>query len=201
MASNAFRSGTNGFSLSELLIAMLIIGQIATFTIPKVLVSQQNSRYKAIAKEAMASVASAYQMYRLKNGSVPTSFTPVHLLPYLNYVKVDNVSQIDDSPGWGAYECSWGLCAVLHNGAYLYLNTGWVTFGQATPNNYVYFQLDPDGKYSGSTTGPGKSLYILLFYNGRIISGIERQAAYTVYEGGSPQNYGPQSAPDWFSWN
>jgi prepilin-type N-terminal cleavage/methylation domain-containing protein len=49
-----------GFTLAELLIALAILGEIATFTIPKILSSQQNGTNKAKAKEAFSMVSSAY---------------------------------------------------------------------------------------------------------------------------------------------
>ncbi|MBL8031855.1 MAG: prepilin-type N-terminal cleavage/methylation domain-containing protein [Candidatus Doudnabacteria bacterium] len=45
-----------GFTLAELLIALVILGVIATFTIPKVLYANQNTKYNAIAKEAMGTI-------------------------------------------------------------------------------------------------------------------------------------------------
>lgn len=50
-----------GFTLAELLIALSILGVIATFTIPKVLQSQQNGKYNTMAKEAIATISQAYQ--------------------------------------------------------------------------------------------------------------------------------------------
>lgn len=47
----------NGFSLAELLLALLILGQIATFTIPKVLTAQQNAQREAVFKETYATLA------------------------------------------------------------------------------------------------------------------------------------------------
>jgi prepilin-type N-terminal cleavage/methylation domain-containing protein len=40
-----------GFTLAELLIALALLGIIASFTIPKVLESSTNAKYKAMAKE------------------------------------------------------------------------------------------------------------------------------------------------------
>ena len=53
------------FTLAELLIALAILGVIATFTIPKILDSGSNSQWNAIGKEAAAMVSGAYQSYKL----------------------------------------------------------------------------------------------------------------------------------------
>lgn len=45
------------FTLAELLIALAILGVIATFTIPKVLTANQNGTFKAIGKETAAMLA------------------------------------------------------------------------------------------------------------------------------------------------
>lgn len=59
----------SGFTLAELLIALTILGLIATFTIPKILVSQQKQTYNVAEKEAIASVSSACQLYSLGTGA------------------------------------------------------------------------------------------------------------------------------------
>ena len=47
---------TRGFSLAELLLALLILGSIATFTIPKVITASNNSKKHAIIKESIATL-------------------------------------------------------------------------------------------------------------------------------------------------
>ena len=54
-----------GFTLAELLIALAILGVIATFTIPKILDSGTDSKRNAIAKEIAATVSGAYQNYKI----------------------------------------------------------------------------------------------------------------------------------------
>ena len=48
-----------GFTLAELLIALGILGVIATFTIPKVLQTNQNAQWQATGKEAIAMISGA----------------------------------------------------------------------------------------------------------------------------------------------
>lgn len=88
-----------GFTLAELLISLAILAEIATFTIPKVLTSQQNGKYNAAAKEAASMVSAASQQLQY-TGTVSASTTGSELTPYLNYVKYDTSgTQVDDRAG------------------------------------------------------------------------------------------------------
>jgi prepilin-type N-terminal cleavage/methylation domain-containing protein len=51
-----------GFTLAELLIALTILGEIAAFTIPKIISSQQNGQKRAVTKEMIAMFSAAYQL-------------------------------------------------------------------------------------------------------------------------------------------
>jgi prepilin-type N-terminal cleavage/methylation domain-containing protein len=109
-----------GFTLAELLIALAILGVIATFTIPKVLQAQQDNKFKAIAKEAAASISGAYEAYRQNN--TPSGATRFRdLTPYLNYAAVDTsgANMVDDLQTSGTVVCNNAgtNCLRLHNGA------------------------------------------------------------------------------------
>lgn len=90
-----------GFTLAELLIALGILGVIATFTIPKVLSAQQETQKKAIAKEVASMITGAYQLY-VKDNGYSTSISGASLVPYLNYVRIDTSNAwFDTSPSNG----------------------------------------------------------------------------------------------------
>ena len=58
------RRSSLGFTLAELLISLAILGVIATFTIPKILTSQQNSQKAAVTKEVIAMISGAFTAYQ-----------------------------------------------------------------------------------------------------------------------------------------
>lgn len=57
------RRDYKGFTLAELLIALAILGVIATFTIPKILQAQQNQKKQAILKETISIVSNLGYTY------------------------------------------------------------------------------------------------------------------------------------------
>jgi prepilin-type N-terminal cleavage/methylation domain-containing protein len=186
-----------GFTLAELLIALAILGEIATFTIPKILSAQQDGRNRTIAKEVAGMISEAYGQHKL--ASTPTSsFKPIDLLPYFNYVKYDTTITIDEVHTQGSAACSTTYpCIKLHNGAVLMFESG--SFSGTATTNAIAFKVDPDGKVTdGTTNGPGKSLNFWLYYNGRL-STHGAIASGTVASTGT---YNPNSAydPPWFSW-
>lgn len=199
MVRKAVKTGFKGFTLSELLVALAILGVIATFTIPKVLQSQQDNSKKAIAKEAAAMVSEAFVLYKQEN-TLTSSFEPRMLKKYLNYVKEETAGQlVDGAVTENSYACSaTRVCLKLHNGGTLLLEGG-ETFAATTNNRFVWVLIDPDGSYSGSSTGPGKGLWFGLFYNGRLSTWQQFPADATNSNG----LWGPCAGcdPTWFSWN
>lgn len=187
-----------GFTLAELLIAMAILGVVATFTIPKVLQSQQDGKYKAIAKEAAGFVYGAYQSATTQgfNQNLQTR----QLTPYLNYVKFDTSSVIDNHYGGGTKNCdSSQPCILLHNGARVQLTQNY--FNGTASTNAIWFRVDPDGKetVTVSTTGPGKSVNFMIYANGRITTGGGCLTGTTYDAGVVPCGVGED--PPWFSWD
>ena len=197
------RHSQSAFTLAELLIALAILGVIATFTIPKILDSGSDSKFNAIGKETAAMVSGAYQSYKLNNAaSGSTSFQD--LTPYMNYVKVDTTTTIDDTYNGTTQNCfaASRSCILLHNGALLYHRTG-VTdqFGDTSSTSSILFEIDPDGRVTstGAAGTAGKSVQIAMYFNGRVttIGNIEPN---TYYGGGGAINPLPANDPPWFNW-
>lgn len=189
-----------GFTLAELLIALTILGVIAVFTIPKILSAQQNQKDNAQAKEAIATVSAAYQQYKIAN-QVDANFSISSLTPYLNYVAVDTSSSLDEWYTQGNHNCNFasGVCLKLHNGA---LFQYWPAdhFSGTNTTNAVPFIIDPDGGVTdGTTNGPGKSLLVFLYYDGKIRD-VGNLEASTTYSAGV-WNRDSGLVPPWFSWN
>jgi prepilin-type N-terminal cleavage/methylation domain-containing protein len=166
-----------GFTLAELLITWAILGIIATFTIPKILISQQNQSYTAMYKEAQGIVSAAYVAYATQYGySTNTTFGAI--TPYLNYISATTSGNIDDVQGAGAWGCGGTrMCFALHNGSVLNIE---ITTAFGSTNGVLRIFFDPDGIYSGTTNGPGKSQDFYLYYNGRVDSAPHGNADWYV---------------------
>ncbi|MCE3234001.1 MAG: hypothetical protein K0Q50_181 [Vampirovibrio sp.] len=184
------------FTLAELLITLAILGMIATFTIPKIISTTQNGQSNAKAKEALSTVSAAYQMW-LNSGQVSSSTRLSDFTQYLNYTKIMTSGTIDDTNDFGSLTCSAGQpCYKLHNGGVLMDRC---SFGGTSTTHVLFIMFDPDGEYSNSNTGPGKSLAIHVFYNGRVTD--RGSVPFTVQS--SCDTYTPAPAsetPSWFSW-
>ena len=184
-----------GFTLAELLISLAILGVIATFTIPKIITSQQLTQKSSIMKETAAMIAAAYQQAQI-NGLVSSSTRLQDLTPYFNYVSVDTSSTIDDHVGYGSLSCTGGVpCYRLHNGALLMDRD---SFSGTASTNAMVMHLDMEGTYSGNTTGEEKSVQLILFYNGRIASRGQVQTGFTSSLGAWAVD--SNADPTWVSW-
>lgn len=174
------RTNAHAFTLTELLIALAILGMIATFTIPKILNAQADSRNKAVAKEIIGMVSNAVYLAQT-NGALSITSTFADLTPYMNYVAVDTTSTVDSVPGGvGATPCATYKCLRLHNGALL-LYDPTQTF--STTMGALPAIIDPDGQ----VTSKNDSLGIVVDYSSRI-------ADYEVVLGDSSHT------PAWFTW-
>ena len=197
---NLSKSSSNsltGFTLAELLIALAILGVIATFTIPKILNNADTSGWNAKSKEVANMIISSRDKL-LIDGQFSVDTAGGDMTPYMKHIKVDTTSSIDGVQTAGSVACNaTRYCLELHNGGKLMV---WhnLKFNGSHSSNAIQFFFDPDGKYSGTTTGPGKSVAFVLYYDG-LLRTFGTQEPNTCIDSCS----GPTPAydPPWFSWN
>jgi prepilin-type N-terminal cleavage/methylation domain-containing protein len=116
------KAGIRGFTLAELLIALAILGEIATFTIPKILSAQQSGQRKTIFRETFATISALnYQGVITGNVTSGTTFW-AYMKSNLNAIKYCENAQTEgcwsgssDEP----FNTPTAAGAVLHNGALL----------------------------------------------------------------------------------
>jgi prepilin-type N-terminal cleavage/methylation domain-containing protein len=186
------------FTLAELLIALAVLGVIATFTIPKVLGSQTDAKNRAICKEAAAMVTQAYQTWKIDHVPSATQSTVDDLMPLTNNLGIDTSTTIDSAYSGNPYACSApnAQCYQLHSGAMIIFNKG-IRFGGTNANNGILFIVDPDGIASNN-----KSVGFALRFNGKLDTyGTMGTINYAddTWPGGSSGTAGIPD-PTWFTW-
>lgn len=78
---------TFGFTLAELLIALAILGEIATFTIPKILSAQQNGQKKTVMRETVATMMAILHQGRI-TGNVQSALDSTYIINNINAIKI-----------------------------------------------------------------------------------------------------------------
>lgn len=127
LPSPKFQKRLQGFTLAELLIALLILGEIATFTIPKILSSQQNGTKKMIFRETLATLEQIVYLKIYIGGDTTSSSTDI-LLDNLNAVKVCKTNAMTQ----GCYQYGGAFPgALLPNGAAIGNVDGWTSWSIA----------------------------------------------------------------------
>ena len=161
-----------GFTLSELLVSLAVLGLIAAFAVPKVLTTVGNSTLLANTKEAMSTISGAYESLKAdSNGVIPTSFglnMTTGIPSKMSYNQSGTYTKQNDGLAdtftVAAFPATAGAYAVrFANGAILAFNTGDTFMGTTgTQIGRVVFSVDSDG------TGPNKPVPVVLGYDGRI---------------------------------
>lgn len=191
----------SGFTLAELLIALAILGVIAMFTIPKLLMAQQNQQHIAQAKEAAAMFSGAFQQAKLA-GLVTANTRPSDLTPYMNYVSlVTDGTATDAPPGGASHTCDAShACLKMATGGVLWLQD-W-PFGGTGPLYTIEASYDPDAinNTTDPADGPLKAVQFTLYYDGFITTrGKTKPNSCNVWDCTGLE---PNSSldPSWFSW-
>jgi prepilin-type N-terminal cleavage/methylation domain-containing protein len=172
------KSVAKGFTLAELLIALAILGVIATFTIPKILNATGSGQAKAVAKEVASMVSGAAASMQMTT-AISSATTARAFTPFMNYVSTSAAlaatfqgNNESTTAATNLVTCAAPIeCLVLHNGAIVQYQTN-QSFGGSNSTNYISFNLDPDGV---GTTNAGSTF--LLYYNGRLTTAANKGGA------------------------
>lgn len=153
-----------GFTLAELLISLAILGMIATFTIPKILSSQQDQRKKAVFRETIAALSDFLNSGNLRgdfpNGQAWEDPTRALLLQRLNYVSYVNLGYSSAALGgcWNTAPGIRGFYMVMHNGACVApMSPRW-----GANNQHAFpFGIDWNGNDGANTLGDDRIIVCL----------------------------------------
>lgn len=150
-----------GFTLAELLIALAIIGAIATFTIPKILQANKYNQKKLVLRETIATIDHIfYEIGQATRVDASTNLN-VYLQTRLNAVRYCPNNSIGEGCWTAAMADPGGLNsddaigAILHNGAYI-AGLGSNTNDPTPLDNtrpYVSFLIDYNGPAGPNVEG------------------------------------------------
>lgn len=199
----------SGFTLIELLITLVIMGVIATFSIPKVLCFVQGSDHKSRVQLAAAMISAAFTRYQ-ENNNLTGSFKPSDLTPYMSYISLITNGSLTVDGNQNSSQtwiCSASTpCAKLANGSVVVFYDA-ESFGSIAPGRAIIFVVDPDGRITdGTTNGPGRGPALFLYpTNGRLVdyAGIDDPTCAWQIAGAfnTCRNPTPTAVPSWFGWN
>ncbi len=150
-----------GFTLAELLIALLILGEIATFTIPKILSAQQNGSKKAVIKETIATLNQILYLGVIQ-GEISDTNPDSYVLSKINAVKLCLNNVVADGcatqplphPAFSAYKG-----AVLHNGALITVSNNGYMVG------FEEVLIDWNGSAGPNTIDNDQLVALIIFNN------------------------------------
>lgn len=151
---DVLRGKAQGFTLAELLISLAILGVIATFTIPKILNSQQDGSKKAIFRETLAALMQAHH-YGMQSGKLTVNNHRDFFFEHINAVKYcDTDATAQDcwhsASGAGHSNNEPGL--IMHNGAEVTgINPTGDNHGSGRYGNL--WEVDWNGEESPNTVG------------------------------------------------
>lgn len=174
-----------GFTLSELLVSLAVLGLIAAFAVPKVLTSVGNSTLLANAKEALSTISGSYEALKADyDGMIPTTLgnnLTTGVPSKMSYAQIGTYTQ----GAFGTVDAFAAAAAVAGLNSVRFANNAIVTFdtrdtfvaGALGTIGRTVYNVDPDG------TGPNKGFTVILGYDGRVfIPGLAALAApFTSY--------------------
>jgi prepilin-type N-terminal cleavage/methylation domain-containing protein len=138
-----------GFTLSELLVALAVLGIISAFIIPKILGANQQAVIKANLKEAMASF-NEVTFQGIQVGSIRSGYNASYILNNLNATKLCSTQANSE----GCYTLTpEGAVSTEQNEKGLQLASGAVIVGLSDTTGDESFWIDGNGSNGPNTIG------------------------------------------------
>lgn len=158
----------SGFTLSEALVSIALLGVLASLLIPAMSTNVGKEKLMGVGKQTATEIGRAYAIYS-KNQFPTEETTSAEIMDNVGYVRkiLDGsqsvqLSGLEDRAATETYTCSEETqCLLLQNGGILMYSPE-ATFGATLSNAAMRFLLDPDG------SGPHTGIVFLLYFRGRV---------------------------------
>lgn len=164
-----------GFSLAELLLALVILGQIAVFAIPKVLAVQQDARRKAVFKEALGALSEVVYT-GVVTGELNGANDHVYVLEHINAAR-QCPSQNSLAGGCWTHDLDIHPDSWVHNETGFMMHNGLTFSGldSADSSDHEQCHLDWNGAEGPNLNGVDQ-MSVDLCYRDGVCAGTRNQA-------------------------
>ncbi len=163
-----------GFTLAELLLALLTLAVIATFTIPKILTAAGSAQKKAVFRETIAALDNYFYSAKFYH-SKTTSQASSDFLNSLNAYKICT-SDSEAEGCWTAPSSAHFQFGTDKPGAVLH--NGMVIVKSYTGTDMISMILDWNGSEGSNTVGDDQICLVACFMNVRCKYGVSHSASW-----------------------
>ena len=176
-----------GFTLAEVLITLVIIGVVASMTIPTLMNSTHGTEYKTGFKKAMSTLNQAFSLNYAITATLPGEDDYASNKGMLDYFFKKRLSVISTSTSTSAFATGDGVTITASNDNNVFYTTDGMRYvfnidnkaGVADSTGDKYYGtilVDVNGEKGPNTlttdaTNP-KDTYVMTFYGTRVVAGI-----------------------------
>lgn len=176
-----------GFTLAEVLITLVIIGVVASMTIPTLMNSTQGTEYKTGFKKAMSTLNQAFSLNYAITATLPGEDDYASNKGMLDYFFKKRLSVISTSTSTSAFATGDGVTITASNDNNVFYTTDGMRYvfnidnasgvADATGDKYYgTILVDVNGEKGPNTltteaTNP-KDTYVMTFYGTRVVAGV-----------------------------
>ena len=176
-----------GFTLAEVLITLVIIGVVASMTIPTLMTSTQGTEYKTGFKKAMSTLNQAFSLNYAITATLPGEDDYASNKGMLDYFFKKRLSVISTATSTSAFATGDGVSITASNDNNVFYTSDGMRYvfnldnasgvaDSAGDKYYGTILVDVNGEKGPNTlttdaTNP-KDTYVMTFYGTRVVAGI-----------------------------